>query len=155
MTDTHEPIAANRLKALRKESKLTLEKISSRLGMEISTYRHYEERFKGRYLPQDLILSLLDAFEGTGIDRARIRALGTDLETEQGFADTSDVYGGSARGKRLLHALDPVTPAEHSKVEQALKIGTDGHFLSVVATVDRAGVDKLIKRLEIMREMLD
>lgn len=123
--------------------------------MEVSTYRHYEERFKGEFLPQRLVLSLLDALEANGADRARILALGAVKEPEPGFAAPSQPYGGTARGNRLLDALGDPPPRAPQNIEQDMKIGTDGRYLSVVATVNRDGVDKLIKRLQIMRDMLD
>lgn len=146
---------AARLRALRKEANLTLEGIANRLGMEISTYRHYEERFKGKFLPQHLVLALLDALPANGADRSRILALGAVREPEEGLAAPAEPYRGNARGNRLLQVLsDPPAPGP-KKIDQEMKIGTDGHYLSVVATVDREGVDRLIKRLQIMRDMLD
>lgn len=57
---------------------------------------------------------------------------------------------GPSRTRSILENLD--RPREH---KDDLKIGTDGRFVQVIATVDKAGLTRLIKRLEKMLEILE
>lgn len=117
--------------------------------MPVGTYRHYEERLKGDFLPQDFVAQLEAGLAGTGIDPSKIRALG-EMPRSDGFADAGSDYGPHARGKKLLEALDKAdTPGRE------FVVGTDGHLIQIVATVDRDGVDRLIERLKILKNVLD
>ncbi|MFN3646264.1 MAG: helix-turn-helix domain-containing protein [Gemmobacter sp.] len=147
--------AAARLRALREEAGLSLQAMADRMGIPLGTYRHYEERLKGPFMPQDRLLQLLRAFDGTSITPDRVRALGDLAAGGSGFSDTppgASYNPQPHRGAALLRALDS---AEAPEQQQALKIGTDGRYVQVIATVDREGLDRLIRRLEAMREVLD
>lgn len=123
--------------------------MADRLGLPVGTYRHYEERLKGDYLPQDFVAQLEEALADADIDPARIRALG-EMPKPDGFADTGGEFGPHARGKRLMSALDKA-----DKPGREFVVGTDGHLIQIVATVDRDGVDRLIERLKILKNILD
>lgn len=78
--------------------------------------------------------------------QALARALGI-TEPPTGFDDPA----GFTPARRTLESLD--APASAS--DDDLKIGTDGKFVQIVATVDRAGLDRLIRRLEAMKLVLN
>ena len=54
--------AAARLKSIREATGLSLQKVADRMNMKLSSYRHYEERFKGASLPAETVEKLLVAF---------------------------------------------------------------------------------------------
>lgn len=83
---------------------------------------------------------------------ALARALSFDVgSSAPGFAET----GPKTLAARSLDALDAPPAEETRPATSELKIGTDGKHVQIVATVDRAGLDRLIRRLEAMREVLD
>lgn len=58
-----------------------------------------------------------------------------------------------SRARAVLEALDTPTASSVGQA-QDLKIGTDGHRVQVIATVDAKGLDKLIRQLETLRLVL-
>lgn len=67
--------AARALKALRSEAGLSMRQVADALGMSLTTYQHYEDRFKKPYLPLPLAINLVPVLGARGIDAARVMAL--------------------------------------------------------------------------------
>lgn len=139
--------AATRLKALRNKSKLSIQKIADILGMEIGKYRHYEERYKGNSLPAELVQKLLQAFEGR-----------PDLQNEAlGLIEISGPHMPRLEESPTVYVTELIT--EPTRIgddpEVDIVIRSDGKRLTVNARVDREGVEKLIKKLQVASELLD
>ena len=143
---------ANQLKTIREATGLSVEAMADRVGMPVGTYRHYEERIKKTYQPVDLIDRMIAATPDFPEFHQRLR----ELTGSQGLAEPHKAYSASVRGTKLLETLsgqnrtDQIAPTAND-----FKIGSDGEHVQVVATVDKAGLEKLIRRLTIMKEMLD
>lgn len=71
-----------------------------------------------------------------------------DMIAATGFAEPApkDTFA-----RRALSALDTATPS----TEPDFKLGTDGKHVQIIATVDKDGLDKLIRQLEAMRLFLN
>ncbi|WP_374442504.1 S24 family peptidase [Stella sp.] len=67
--------AARGLKALREEAGLSMRQAADALGMSLTGYQHYEDRFKKPYLPVDLMRRVAGMLAGRGIAPARVLAL--------------------------------------------------------------------------------
>lgn len=139
--------AAARLKAIRESTDLSLQKVADRMDMKLSSYRHYEDRFKGSSFPVEIIDKLLVAFADHPEVEADIRSLITMPQTAMpGMAEP----GAKLRGLRLAETLYP-----DSENAPDITIRVDGKHIQVLANVDRQGIDKLIGKLEIARKLLD
>lgn len=66
---------ASSLKHLREETGLSIRKLAAHLGVAASTYANYEQRYKKRYLPWELVEKLIPIFLIHGIERERIIVL--------------------------------------------------------------------------------
>jgi len=75
--------AAQKLKQLREQTGLSIAGLAAELGMGTTTYRHYENRFKRRYLPIDLVRNLTPVLVRHGIDTAEITALAGTVIIDQ------------------------------------------------------------------------
>lgn len=87
------------LKKMREESRLTVEEMAQRVGKGKSTYAHYEDKFKGRYLPPWLMEKLLTIFPEFNIPKKRILTLGWTIET----FNQADFTGKSERLSEPRH----------------------------------------------------
>ncbi|MGE0726021.1 MAG: XRE family transcriptional regulator [Alphaproteobacteria bacterium] len=67
--------AARTLKALREEAGLTMRQLAEAIAMSVTTYQHYEDRYRKPLLPLPLTLQLAAALARHGIDPARVTAL--------------------------------------------------------------------------------
>jgi SOS-response transcriptional repressor LexA len=67
--------AARGLKALREEAGLSMRQAADTLGMSLTGYQHYEDRFKKPFLPVDLMRRVAGMLAGCGIEPARALAL--------------------------------------------------------------------------------
>lgn len=143
--------ASARLRHAREKSGLSLQKMADRAGVPLSTYRHYEERYKGAYLPQQFVAALAPNLGDVPKLREEVLSLAS---MDSGMRENSAPYqsGAHARGAALLSAMNPETP---STTHPPLRIGSDGHVVQIVATVDKAGIDELIRKLRLMQEMLN
>jgi transcriptional regulator with XRE-family HTH domain len=139
--------AAARLKDIRIKSGLSIGKVADRMGLEIGAYRHYEERYKGNNMPVDFVQRLLTAFEDQPHLEADIRAL---IELPGTHLSGLHESGAHLRGKKLASAL-----YSGQEPEPDIVIQSDGKRLIVQAKVDRQGLEKLIKRLQISANLLD
>ena len=68
--------AALGLKRLREQTGMSVRELADAIGRPTSTYASYENKYKKRFLPADLILALLPIFSAKGVDPAELRALG-------------------------------------------------------------------------------
>lgn len=140
--------ASVELEAIRKKSGLAIEEFAERAGMKPGKYRHYEDRFKGAYLPIEVGQAIADGISDMPDLAARVLALIDPLEFRS-FAEPASVYSAIERGKRLLARIDAPTDGP------PIMISTDGQRIQVTADVDADGIDRLIARLEIARRLLD
>lgn len=153
--DENGNIARNALKSLRLTAKLSLQQLADRLDIPLTTYRHWEERAKGRYLPQELVEKLVPILAECGIEPGEVLSL-ADVSVRHGlgaFSESRAPYTESAATRRLRQAVEGAEEPE-SQVAGDFKIGSDGKRLQIIATVDREGVDELIRKLKIMKEIL-
>ena len=64
------------LKRLRERTGMSVREVAAAIGRPTSTYASYENKYKKRFLPADLILALLPVFAAHGVDAVELRALG-------------------------------------------------------------------------------
>lgn len=151
------------LRAMRELAGLSMERLAERLDMKLGTYRHYEERYKKTVLPISFVRQLADALHDTGVTADAIFAL---AGVTPGMAPTLpgfDDPGGhlprplTEAGRRLA-ALPPageaIGPAT-TPAEEDIRIGSNGKVLQIVATVDRAGLAKLMAKLKKAEALFD
>ena len=68
--------ASRGLKRLRQKAGLSIRDVAHALGMEHgSSYQHYEDRFRKKFLPLDLVQKLVPIFEPHGVGSAELYAL--------------------------------------------------------------------------------
>ena len=141
---------AEKLKRLRQKAGLSIEKMAERLSIPTSSYRHYEERYKDPYFPAHFVVSLALALQDMPdvANLAKQLALPTDALTPglRGFAESA----AALRGRSLAEELYP--PA---KQDEMFQIASDGVHLEIAARVNLSNIDKLIKRLQAARQLLD
>lgn len=71
--------SAVRLKALRKEAGLSIREMASALDMSATTYQHYEDRYKKRYLPYEMVKPISSILKRKGISREALDTLTPNL----------------------------------------------------------------------------
>lgn len=123
------------MKAIRNARGLTLEQVAEMTGLSKGFLSQLET---GARQPSTETLGLLS--QALHVDTPDLIA--------PGFSDPGPP---NTIARRVLESLDKA-PEEG---EQDFKIGTDGKRVQIIATVDRAGLDKLIKQLEMMKSFLD
>jgi transcriptional regulator with XRE-family HTH domain len=64
------------IKRLRERKGKSVREVAAAIGRPTSTYASYENKYKKRFLPADLILALLPVFAARGVDAGELRALG-------------------------------------------------------------------------------
>ena len=64
------------LKRLRERTGMSVREVAAAIGRPTSTYASYENKYKKRFLPADLILALLPVFTARGVEADELRALG-------------------------------------------------------------------------------
>lgn len=124
------------LRQLREERGLTLEDLADQVGLS-----------KG-------FLSQIE----TGARNASVQSIkrlaevlhvpAADLIPTTGFSEPRTPPMSAAR-RALMNLDQPET------TEPEFKLGTDGTMVQIIATVDREGLDRLIKQLEAMKLFLD
>lgn len=77
--------AARGLKSLREEAGLSMRQAADALGMSLTGYQHYEDRFKKPFLPIDLMRRVAGMLAGRGVDPARALALAGTTPEAVGF----------------------------------------------------------------------
>lgn len=68
---------------------------------------------------------------------------------QQGFSEPANK---STLARRVLESLD--NPTEEPATTD-FRVGTDGNLVQIVATVNKEGIDRLIRKLEAMKLLLD
>lgn len=94
------------LKAMREETGLSVRAVARKLGKPVSTYASYEDKFKKKYLPMDLVRGLERIFAGEGIPPDRVRALGGLTNDNVVAADESEDIGSDENGTAAFTELD-------------------------------------------------
>lgn len=123
------------MKAIRTAKGLTLEQVAELTGLSKGFLSQLET---GSRQPSTETLGLLS-------EALRVEA---SALISQGFAEPGPK---PSVARRILENLD--RPMDDSAAD--VKIGTDGKRVQIIATVDREGLDKLIKQLEAMKTFLD
>jgi transcriptional regulator with XRE-family HTH domain len=123
------------MKTIRNARGLTLEQVADLTGLSKGFLSQLET---GSRQPSTETLGLLS--EALKVDTSALIA--------PGFAEPGPP---NTMARRVLENLD--RPLEG--VAPDFKIGTDGKHVQIIATVDRHGLDKLIKQLEAMKLFLD
>lgn len=125
-----------RLKQLRTERGLTLDQLADVSGLSKGFLSQLETG--ARQPSTDTLRTLSQALEVTE----------ADLIVTPGFAEPAPK---DTMARRVLSAMDSATPT----TEPDFKLGTDGKQVQIIATVDKDGLDKLIRQLEAMRLFLN
>ncbi len=73
MTEASE--SARRLKVLREKAGLSMRAVSETLGWALTRYQHYEDRYRRRYLPVELVRTLAELFGAHGVDPREVLEL--------------------------------------------------------------------------------
>lgn len=76
MTDVSD--VAARLKELREGARVSVREFAKRLDMAPGSYKHYEDRYKRRYLPRDFAEQVARELAKEGVDPAQVMALAGD-----------------------------------------------------------------------------
>lgn len=126
-----------RLKQLRTERGLTLDQLAEVSGLSKGFLSQLETG--ARQPSTDTLRTLSQALDVTE----------ADLIATPGFADPAPK---DTMARRVLSSIDSATPAA---TEPDFKLGTDGKQVQIIATVDKDGLDKLIRQLEAMRLFLN
>jgi transcriptional regulator with XRE-family HTH domain len=153
MAETRSDVA-DRLKSLRTAAGISLQRMADLLQMPLGTYRHYEERFKEAYLPGEMVEKMLTSLGSTAISRDEILRF---ADVQGGLAEHSAKYEGNVRPPSSAAAnvraiMGSEDPAPQTRPE--LKFGSDGKYVQIIATVDKDGIDDLIRKLKTMKELL-
>lgn len=95
---------------------MTVQECADRLGMPKSTYASYEDKFKGPYIPVNVVKGLLAPFVAAGIPRAEVLALAgldDDLDPDPpGLREVKAIWrvmepDDQDRALRMLRSLAP------------------------------------------------
>jgi phage repressor protein C with HTH and peptisase S24 domain len=91
--------AALGLKRLRERTGMSVREVAAAIGRPTSTYASYEDKYKKRYLPADLILDLLPIFSARGVGENELKALsGLVGARDRGTTKTREMQPISLRG---------------------------------------------------------
>lgn len=145
------PPVATQLKSIRESAGVSVREMARRLEMSPSSYKHYEnpDRFKGRYLPQDLAQRMADAIkdEASALDILRLAILQREFEeSEQPRFDTSQIP------PRDMH--ENMRNTQNDELNR-IKIALVGDRLQIAGTYDREGTERLIEHLKTILPLLD
>jgi len=115
--------AARKLKELRERAGLSMRVVADGLGWTLTRYQHYEDRYKRRHLPVDLMRDLVRIFHGRGVEQ-------TELLELAGI----DVPGGQ-RPVKEMPKLSPepgsyIAAGRDLPVVGAVKGGADGFYFN-------------------------
>ncbi|MBO9453242.1 helix-turn-helix domain-containing protein [Tropicibacter sp. R16_0] len=149
--------AGTKLKALREEAGISIRKMAEALEMPSpSTYTHYENRYKKDFLPYDLILKLEPILNECGIESSRVLALGVGSDTAQG--ESMPGFGESRTPRIDVSVLldEPEKPQNSPEdAKGTIKLAIVGDTIQLAATVDKDGIDELIRRINLARQMIE
>jgi len=67
--------AARQLKTLREQAGLSMRVVADSLGWRLTKYQHYEDRYRRRFLPNELARHLADLFAPHGVNPAEVMEL--------------------------------------------------------------------------------
>jgi phage repressor protein C with HTH and peptisase S24 domain/DNA-binding XRE family transcriptional regulator len=123
------PLAANKLKALRESTGLSIREIAQRIGVSASSYQHYEnpERFKKPFLPYEFAWNVAQALKPEGSDfmaQALSLALGRESQALhsllRGETPTRVEYGEEVpEGSSLVPVYDVEASAGHGAIVES------------------------------------
>lgn len=121
------------LRQLRAERGLTQDQLSEMTGLSKGFLSQLET---GARQPSTESISILSN---------ALKVSETDLIAAPGFSDPP----ADTMARRVLNNLD------RKATEPDFKLGTDGKLVQIIATVNREGLTRLIKQLEIMKDFLE
>lgn len=133
-----------RLKNLRNARKLTLDQLADATGLSKGFLSQLET---GARQPSSETLKILAEY--FNISERDL------MFPSSGFAEPQPSHMRDSLIRMLDSEAGTVSVKIPAPPENDLRIGTDGSFVQIIATVDRKGIDRLIKRLEIMKTLLD
>ena len=114
--------AARQLKALRERAGLSMREVAESLGWALTRYQHYEDRYRRRFLPIELMRHMAALFAQKGVDPRAMLAL-----------------AGVEAGSGALASLPPIarfepiaqpTPGRDLPVMGAVKGGAEGFYFN-------------------------
>ena len=124
--------AARSLKRLRQRAGLSVCQMSAALGFESgSAYQHYEDRYKKKFLPAELVHELVDILVPRGIPRDDVHKLGGLTPPNVTANDNAALNVGLiswVRAGSLMEAADPYVPGGAEEI-----ITVDYHRTSLIA----------------------
>jgi transcriptional regulator with XRE-family HTH domain len=135
-----------RLKVLRESAGLSLEQMARELDMPKSTYQHWEDRFKGAYLPFDKAERIAAVLEKRGVLREQIMAL-TGADAYRFGEGEAQIFQAKRRSPSAPPPSPPLTTLPMGEIAVELRTGPDGKHVEI----DKDSLAKL-KRL---REQID
>lgn len=112
-----------------------------------SSYQHYEDKFKRKYMPYDLVAKLADALSAQGVLREDVLEL---AGPQSGFSEPPD--------NEILNNLYPRDASAKNSPNDppgTMKFAIVENMVQVAATVDRDGIDELIRRLKKIKDVID
>jgi transcriptional regulator with XRE-family HTH domain len=124
------------LRQLRTDRGLTQDQLSEMTGLSKGFLSQLET---GARQPSVESLSILSS---------ALKVSEAELLTSGGFNEP----GPMSMARRVLNSLDAKPEARQ---EPDFKLGTDGKLVQIIATVDREGLDRLIRQLKLMKEFLN
>jgi len=109
------------LKRLRERAGLSVREVASAIGRPTSTYASYENKYKKRFLPADLILALLPVFGARGVDGAELKALSGLVGARENTPKTREFYQINSP---LLEKATTITSIAEVDVRAAMGAGS-------------------------------
>ncbi len=153
MAKDYEPSdVAIKLKSMREKAGISLPKVARHLGWKNSKYQHYEDRYKEKTQPYDMINSIAPLFIERGIDPTEFYALaGAPPPSEYVVTAAPAVAAPRASDSATISAIDglapfhPIVVAQPGELRKGLPVlgvaacgnGDDGDFELNGQVIDR------------------
>ena len=155
--DMSKSTTGQKLKELREEAGISVRKMAEALKMtSASSYSHYETRYKRPYLPFELIEKLEPILNQVGIESSRVRALGAPQIDNAGDEMPGFRESTSPRIDVSVLLDDQIAPTNTpSDTTGTIKLAIVGNTIQLAATVDVDGIDELIRRINLARQMIE
>ena len=114
--------AARQLKALRERAGLSMREVAESLGWALTRYQHYEDRYRRRFLPIELMRHMAALFAQKGVDPRAVLAL-----------SGVDAGSGALASLPPIARFEPIaqpTPGRDLPVMGAVKGGAEGFYFN-------------------------
>lgn len=154
--DMTQETASSRLKRLRSEAGLSIREMAELLGFgSTSGYSHYEYKLKEPVLPWKLRAKITEVLSARGADNEDIRLL---FETGEGASYPERIGLAEPQAPMIDTSKIPdrlAAPSNGAADKPGLiQLAIVGSTIQVAATVDANGVDELIRRLQLAKDMI-